>query len=212
MGIKKCIHVVATPDYQPEMCALTIPHLKRYADRIGADFNLMQDRQMPNWPVVCEKQRIHAIGRHYDWNFSIDADILLNPHVGDITTRHPPSHVGNWWFYDITRAFDISNDRYFVRDGRNYGLVESFVLTSRLTHDLWEPLPGLFSDYADIFAGRQNWRAGEYCLSRNLAKYGLKISGVFRGSDDVFHVNTTSGQVQRPAEIAFNKLREWGLV
>lgn len=204
--------MVATPEYQPEMCALTLPHLKAYADSIGADFNLMQDRQRPDWPVVCEKQRIYDVGRHYDWNFSIDADILLHPKLGDITQRHPPTKVGNWWFFNLSDAFDISKDKYFVRDGRKYGIVESFVVTTRHTHQLWEPLPGEFKDYAGVIGDGNHWRTGEFCLSRNLAKYGLHICGAFRDSSEVFHVNTTSGQVAKPAELAFNKLREWGLM
>jgi hypothetical protein len=212
MATKKCIHVVATPDYQPEMCSLTIPNLKAYADKIKADFNLIQDRAKPSWPVVCEKQRIYEIGRSYDWNFSIDADILIHPSTADITLRHPPTKVGNWWYYDIAKAFDISQDKYFRRDGRHYGIVESFVVTTRHTHDLWEPLPGAFEDYAPMFEGANYWRTGEYCLSRNMAKYGLEIMGIFDEGDDFFHVNTTSKEVQRPEEIAFATLRNWGLM
>lgn len=212
MAIKKCIHVVATPDYKPEMCALTIPNLKAYADKIGADFNLMQDRANPTWPVVCEKQRIYELGKSYDWNFSIDADILLHPEVGDITERHPPTKVGNWWFYTISDAFDVSRDKYFIRDGRLYGIVESLVVTTKYTHDLWEPLPGRFEDYAPMFDGANYWRTGEYCLSRNLARYGLGIEGVFRGKERFFHINTTSGGIERPEEVAFNTLRSWGLI
>jgi hypothetical protein len=212
MAIKKCIHVVATPDYKPEMCALTLPNLKAYADRIRADFNLIQDRAKPGWPVVCEKQRIYDIGRAYDWNFSIDADVLLHPNVADITERHPPTHVGNWWFYKISDAFDVSRDKYFARDGRMYGLVESLVVTTRYTHDLWEPLPGPFEMYSSLFQGHNYWRAGEYCLSRNIAKYGLHVSGVFVAGEEFFHISTTTKDIVRPEELAFNKLRSWGLL
>ena len=38
---KACIHTIIIGDYFPEMCALTIPNLKAYADKIGADFNII---------------------------------------------------------------------------------------------------------------------------------------------------------------------------
>jgi hypothetical protein len=52
---------------------------------------------------------------------------------------------------------------------------------------------------------------GEYCLSHNLAKYGLKISGILRRGDNMFHINHTSGSVERPEVVARAKLKEWGV-
>lgn len=211
MALKKCVYVVATPGWQTEMCELTLPNLKAYADRLKADFRVITERKFPEWPVVCEKQQIYELGADYDWNISIDADMLVHPGIDDFTEWHPQANVGNWWFYDIRHFFHVEKDAYFVRDERYYGLVECLVATSRLTHDLWQPLPGTFSDWMKVFKEPEYWRMGEYNLSRNLAKYGLKISGMLRKGANMYHINKTSEKVERPEELALAKLREWGL-
>lgn len=211
MALKKCVFVVATPGWQSAMCDLTLPNLKVYADRIKADFHVITERKFPDWPVVCEKQQIHELGKDYDWNISIDADMLVHPNIDDFTTWHPPTTVGNWWYYDIRHFFRAEEDRFFVRDGRFYGIVECLVATSPLTHELWEPLPGTFKDWEPVFKAPEYWRMGEYTLSRNLAKYGLKISGMLQRGANMFHINKTSDKIERPEDIALAKLREWGV-
>jgi len=211
MAIRKCVYVVATPGWQEAMCDLTLPNLKQYADRLRADFRVIKDRKFLEWPVVCEKQQIHELGKDYDWNISVDADMLVHPQIEDFTEWHPETHVGNWWYYDIRDFFHAERDIYFSRDGRYYGIVECLVATSRYTHELWEPLPGSFADYKSQFKDPNYWRMGEYTLSRNMARYGLKISGMLRRGSNMFHINQTSGSVAKPEDLALAKLREWGL-
>ena len=211
MALKKCVYVVATPGWQPALCDITLPNLKAYADRLHADFCVLTERRFPDWPVVCEKQQIYELGKHYDWNISIDADMLVHPDIDDFTAWHPATHVGNWWFYDIRHFFHAESDPYFIRDDRYYGIVECLVATSRFTHDLWEPLPGRFEDYKHVMKDPNQWRIGEYTLSRNLAKYGLKISGMLRRGANMYHINHTSDAVERPEDLALAKLKEWGV-
>jgi hypothetical protein len=211
MALKKCVFVVATPGWQTAMCDITLPNLKAYADRLRADFRVITERKFPDWPVVCEKQQIYELGREYDWNISIDADMLVHPHIDDFTEWHPASNVGNWWYYDIRHFFHVESDSYFIRDGRYYGIVECLVATSKHTHDLWEPLPGTFEEWKKVFKHPEHWRMGEYTLSRNLAKYGLKISGMLRRGNTMFHINNTSDKIERPEDVALAKLREWGV-
>jgi hypothetical protein len=212
MAVKKCIHVVATEGYEPEMCAITLPNLKAYADKIGADFNVITKRKRFDWPIVCEKQQIYEIGRDYDWNISVDADMLIRPSMGDFTEWHPPTNVGNWWYFQASKVFDTLNNKYFIKDGRDYGIVECFVVTTKHTHDLWEPLPGSFDDYKHLFLDKLYWRAGEYCLSHNLAKYSLNVSGILKDTYDLYHINATSEKVTDSAQLAYNKLKEWGAI
>lgn len=211
MPIKKCIYVVATPGWQTAMCELTLPNLKAYADKLRADFRIISERKFPGFPPEYEKHQIYELGQEYDWNISLDADMLIRPDIDDFTSWHPPYYVGNWWFYDLRAVFDIDIEPYFRRDGRYYGLVECLVATTPYTHDLWEPLPGKFDDWTKMFTDGYTRRISEFNLSRNLAKYGLKISGIMRRKEDFFHINLTTDDIRRPEEVALAKLKEWGV-
>jgi endo-1,4-beta-D-glucanase Y len=85
------------------------------------------------------------------------------------------------------------------------------VATSQYTHELWEPLPGTFEDYHGVFLDGYTRRISEYNLSRNLAKYGLKISGIMRRKEDFYHINLTTDDIRKPEDVAIAKLKEWGV-
>ena len=206
----KCVHVLATEGYAPELCAITLPTIKASAERIGADFNLITTRKFPSFPVNYERLQIYEAGKSYDWNINIDADMVIGKKLHDITTNAPENLVRIVMKFDATMYFNVENNIYFQRDGRNVGLVDAFIVTSRLTHDLWEPLPGNFEDYLSLFKDGQNRRISEFCLSQNLAKYGLQFRGAFIRSDEIFHVGYTSGSKDDALFVAKAKASEWG--
>jgi hypothetical protein len=202
--------VLATEGYAPELCAITLPTIKAYAERIGADFNLITTRKFPSFPVNYERLQIYEAGKSYDWNINIDADMVIGKKLHDITTNAPENLVRIVMKFDATMYFNVENNIYFQRDGRNVGLVDAFIVTSRLTHDLWEPLPGNFEDHLSLFKDDQNRRISEFCLSQNLAKYGLQFRGAFIRSDEIFHVGYTSGSKDDALFVAKAKASEWG--
>lgn len=102
---------------QPCAISLTLPNLKAYADRLKADFHVISERKFQDWPVVCEKQQIYELGKDYDWNISIDADMLVHPQIDDFTSWHPVGNVGNWWYFNASNYFHVENDSYFICDG-----------------------------------------------------------------------------------------------
>lgn len=212
MSIKasKCIHVLATPDYAPDLCAITLPTIRAYAARIGADFNLITTRKFPDYPINYERLQIYEAGINYDWNLSIDADMVIGKALPDITTDESRHLVRVVMVFEASRYLEVSNDIYFQRDGRDVGIVDAFVLTSKSTHDLWEPLPGRFHQYAHLYKDGNTRRISEYCLSKNLAKYGLQYTGAFQRSDQIFHVNYTSGNPQDALSVAKAKASDWG--
>ncbi|MEY4668862.1 MAG: hypothetical protein RL518_1561 [Pseudomonadota bacterium] len=212
MGLKetKCIHVLATEDYAPELCAITLPTIRAYADRIGADFNLITTRKFPHFPINYERLQIYEAGKDYDWNINIDADMVIGKGLHDITSNAPPNLVRIAMKFDATMYFNVENDIYFQRDGRNVGIVDAFILTSRLTHDLWEPLPGPLERYLPVFKDEQIRRISEYCLSLNLAKYGLQYGGAFVRTDEIFHIGYTSAGKDDALFVAKAKASDWG--
>lgn len=59
---------------------LTHPKLKQYAQRIGADFHVINGRQYPSAPVCYEKlQLTYLLGSSYQRIIYLDTDILVKP-------------------------------------------------------------------------------------------------------------------------------------
>ena len=204
--------VLATPDYQPELCEITFPYLKRYADKIKADLYRIEKRRFPDFPITYERMQIHELGQGSEWVFCIDPDILIHPDTTDFTTWFPKDHVGNWYFFDIRQHFDVNENSSFGKDGRYYGIVDCLVVSSHLTHELWKPLPDRFSAYEPIIKDKGVLeRISEYAISENLAREGYKIRGVVDNGKRLYHIGCSSETVGNPADLALQKLTEWGL-
>jgi len=172
----RCIHVVYISDFFPELWKLTYPTIKAYAERIGADLNIITDR-MFDLHINYEKMQVWYAGKDYDANFLVDADVLIHQHFPDFTTIVPQHHVGFNDNYNASRKFNIEDSIYFQRDGRDVGIASNAVVTYKSTHDLWQP------NFSNKFVQQRicKVREGdidEYNLSLNLAKYGLKYCGL----------------------------------
>jgi hypothetical protein len=209
-GVKKCVHVLATKDYAPELCAITVPTIRDYAERIGADFNLITERKFPDFPVNYERLQIYEAGKPYDWNINVDADMVLGKKLPDITINAPKEWVRVVMQFNLAEYFNLEGNIYFARDARGIGLVDAFLMTSNWTHDLWKPLEGSIPDYSHIFKDNNPRRISEYCISENVAKYGLKFTGAFFRGDEIFHINYTSGDSEDAIFVARAKATEWG--
>lgn len=207
IGRRKVVYTLNVPptgqkSYAPEICDLTYPLLARYAKKIGAEFEVIDTREFPGWPVVYEKLQIfkrasgvmaewgHPDGlsavlkrQPNDWSIFIDSDTLVHPDFFDITehmAKDTVCHNGKdmatvRWKYD----------QYFRRDGRHIGSCNWFAAASDWCLDLWRPLDDLTFEEA---LANINPTVGErvsgflepshliddYTLSRNIAKFGLK--------------------------------------
>lgn len=172
--MNKKVFVLRTLGYRPDLCEFTIPTIKAWADKISADFFTIGTRHFPGWPVTYEKLQIHELGKDSDWNILIDADVMLKPTLPDITQYLPPNGVATAFAFDADNMF--KKDVYFERDGRNIGLATNFVVSTRLSHDLWKPLDMTFEQAKEL--SKREFILDEYALSRNLAKYGLQHTGI----------------------------------
>lgn len=182
---KKTIFTLNVNNYAPEITEITYPLIKRYADKIGADFYTIKDRKFPDFPPVYEKLQIYELGQKMenDWNIYIDSDALVHPDMIDVTnhiSKNTVMHAGadlasNRWKYD----------RYFLRDGRNIGSCNWFTVASDQCIELWKPLDDLtlkeaisninptVHELSTIIIPEH--LIDDYTLSRNIAKYGLKF-------------------------------------
>lgn len=174
--MKKAIWVVNVDDYFPELCELTRPTIKNYARKIGADYNEITERKYPEYPPTYEKLQLHGLAADYHWNILSDMDNLIHRNMFDVTEFLDPRVVGFFSSFDANNMFHVEKDIYFQRDGRNVGIATGFVVSSWMTHDLWTPL-----EYGVEKAKEMTKRwfiIDEFCISRNLARFGLKFSGL----------------------------------
>ena len=182
--VKKTIYTLNVDNYAPQITALTYPLIQRYADKIGADFQIIGTRQFPDWPVVYEKLQIYELGKNTDWNIYVDSDAIIHPDMFDVTDHISKDTVlhngrdmaGNRWTYD----------RFFRRDGRHIGSCNWFTVGSDWCIDMWKPLDDLSFEEAvkNIHPVMSEAATGliapshlidDYTVSRNIAKYGLKF-------------------------------------
>jgi hypothetical protein len=184
-----CIHVVLLNDYFPELVNLTLPTIERYANKIGANLNIINKRKFSDWPILTEKLQVYDYP-DYDWNILMDIDILIHPDTPDPLEYFDPREVGNKDEYPASQQ--LRPDKYFIRDGRNLGLSACLICTSRLTHDIWEMPKDLTKEeiIENILQDRKC--VDEYVISRNLAKYGLKYRELFpvKYYNMVYHLGT----------------------
>jgi hypothetical protein len=176
--MKKCIHIVDIDKngkkYLPKLRKLTIPTITRYAESIKAEVNFIKERKYSKWPIVYEKMQVYDCGKGYDWNILLDIDYVISPKFPDVTKAYTPDIVS--FSHSYHARTQLKPDYYFLRDGRNVGIAANFVVTSKWTHDLWEPLDIPLNEALQNVV--RHHVIDEYCLSRNLAKYGLKYAGV----------------------------------
>jgi len=182
--MKKTIFTLSIDNYAPEITEITFPLMKQYADKIGADFYIIQDRKFPDLPSACEKLQIYILGQEMknDWNIFIDADALISPIMPDITNHiHKDTVAFNKFDWaDIRWRYD----NYFLKDGRNLGVGNWFATASDWCIDLWHPLDDMSKEEAvsNIFPvpGELEWGMAkehlldDYIVSRNIAKYSFK--------------------------------------
>jgi hypothetical protein len=185
--MRKTLWTLNIGNYAPELCELTYPLLLGYARKIGADFQIINERRFPEMPVTYEKLQIFYLGRGNDWNVYVDSDAMVFPDMFDVTERIPKDtvvHYGRDFADNRFRA-----DAYFRRDGRNIGACNWFAAASDWCIDLWHPLEDMHTNMIAVPQALEaikpiviERQAGidrehlidDYVLSRNIARYGLK--------------------------------------
>ncbi len=213
MSSKKCVHVMVMPGWQASLAEVTLPYLKRYAEKIGADLNVISQRRFPDWPLSFEKHQIFEAGKEYDWNVYFDVDVLIHPDMDDFTLRHPSEKVGNWWYQDVRGICEAERIDIFRDDGRYYGVADCFVATSRKTHGLWTPLGGNFDHYIPLLTTDDRSLITTFSLSFNLARYKYPIGGVLQSEGHLVYLGFNGDEVAGGREdAALSQFREWGVV
>ena len=145
MAEKKVVYTVIVDNYSPALTSLTLPWLKHYASKIGADFHIIKDRKYVGWPAAYEKLQIYDLGKDIDWNIFIDADALINPDLFDVTSVVPKDTV--LFTGKDMAAMRFRPGKYERRDGRYIGACNWFAVASDWCIDLWHPLAISLEDF-----------------------------------------------------------------
>jgi len=193
--IKKTLYTLnVSPDgtnlYAPEICQLTYPLIKGYAEKIGADFCIINERKRPDWPITIEKFQVAELAARNgdDWSIFVDSDTLISPEFFDITahmSKDTVAHNGN----DMS-SVRFRPDNYFLRDGRYFGSCTWLVIASDwCMQDLWrlpefatpeEAFENISITISEHNSGhcKRDHLIDDYTLSRNISRFGLKTTTV----------------------------------
>lgn len=121
MSERHLLFTIAVGEAYQRMAALTHPSLRRYADRIGADFLSVSssDASSPHW----EKCRIFDLLNDYDRILYLDTDMIVRDDCPDIFKLVPKMQLGGFneapftggryqSMYDACRAYGIKVDTW----------------------------------------------------------------------------------------------------
>ena len=219
--MRKLIHVVNINDFFPELFALTYPTIRSYAERNGYMINMITERKFPDYPINYEKMQVYEDGKDAEVNILCDADMLIHPEFPEVTEFLKRDSIAFNDNYNISWKYHVDRIRYFMRDGRDVGIATNFVVSSDWTHDVWEPLSLSQKDIEDL-AKKENTDTGgadgrgwghyadEFALSYNMAKYGLKYTGVtWEDWMRPWLVHTGTGDKNEALQIARQTLEKW---
>jgi hypothetical protein len=193
---------------------ITTPLMKRYADRIGAEFIEITERKFPEWHIHFEKTQIWELGKDADWNVFFDGDVLVHPDMFDVTKLNSKLV----YLKDGYRAnIKFRPNKYFIEDKRNQGISSCVIITSKENHKIWTPLNMTPIEVDnEIITTDENRRKGiessfyqeEYLLSYNLAKYKINYSGMEQGF--LFH-SYLSNDVKTKIEELKKVSKQWNI-
>ena len=208
----KNVFVLHVDNYRPDLCKFTLPTIRAWADKIGANLRFIQSRKFNGWPITYEKMQVHELGRGARWNILVDADFLLHPDLPDFTDMLDRSVVGIHYGFNWRQFF--KPNPYLERARHTQAVAGGFVITSDWTHDLWEPLP--MTPAQALSQTARPFIIDEYAMTYNLCKYGLNFTGLQFSeavSKQMIHLGSeerTAEQKQQDVIFAENTVRAWG--
>ena len=217
--MKKLIHVVNINNFFPELFALTYPTIESYAQRYGYEINIISERKFPDYPIHYEKFQVFEDGKEALINILCDADMLIHPQFPDMTSHCKRDSIAFNDNYHLSTKYHVDRIPYFMRDGRDVGIATNFVVTSDWTHDAWEPIPLSAKDIESLAkkevtedGNQRGWGhyADEFAISFNMAKYGLKYTGVtWEEWMRPYLIHTGTGDKPQSLRIARETLAQW---
>jgi hypothetical protein len=224
--LKKTVFTLCVNDYAPEITTITLPLMRYYAHKIGADFHIIKERKFTDWPIPYEKFQIYKLAKEMqnDWNIFFDADTLLHPGTPDWTTYLSKDTIAQ--HNSDVATLRLRMNEYFLRDGRFYGSAGWLTIASDWCLDLWHPAEMTPAEAeACCFPTHQEASAGilpehlvdDYVMSCNIARFGLKTKKLTDLRKEVglaetpFHSHAFMVSNEKKVKILSEILENWGI-
>lgn len=206
--MKKILHVLNIDNFFPELFKYTFPTIQNYAKRDNWEINLITKRKFLEWHINYEKMQVWEDGKNAEVNLLVDADVLIHPKFPSVTDIVPPNHVGFNDNYNASKKFFLND--YFMRDGRDVGIASNFVVSYKMTHELWKPLKDITPEQGRKITFIREGDIDEYCISNNMAKYGLKYCGItWEPWMRPYLIHTGTGDKELALSMAINAYEDW---
>jgi len=209
---KITVYTLYLNDYLGEVAELTLPTIGSWAKRIGANFQLISTRKFEGWPITYEKLQLHQLMQENkdDWSIHVDADMLLHPDLPNLLENLMPGEIGVHVIYDPAPWFKF--DDYFFRDGRRIGITSNFMAVPKECRDLLLPFDCSLEEASSGVSRLHG--IDDYCFSRNLARFGLKMGGLLPEPEKQYmirHLSAggNSNNIKELYEEAQSILKKW---
>jgi hypothetical protein len=196
--VKKALFTLSVDNYSKDITTMTFPLMEKYAKKINAEFYIITEKKFNAGPAY-EKLQIKEFveKQKLDWAIFFDADTLIHPDMFDPTQVIGKDIVGVFGYGPAISKCNFDN--YFFRDGRNLYVSSTFFCVSDWCLDF---LNAYEFDTKDIISevhtpyeeklvkdkSKQIW-IEEYVMSRNIARYGLKVKSLQEIVNDSFPKN-----------------------
>lgn len=195
--LKKQVITLNIGNYEPEITQLTYPSIKKWAQKLGAEFNII-DTPVFNAPsVTYEKFQLYERSRGYDWTLFIDSDALVHPDTPDWTEL---LDKGTVCFHGLDLNLNrFRGNDYTRRSKCLQGACTWLVMFSDWCRDLWHPMcdgvtfescmeniEPVVSENLSGTCSREHL-IDDYLVTQNIARYGLKATTVYELCRQVGH-------------------------
>lgn len=185
--MKKQVVTLNINNYQPKITEITYPSIQLWADKIGAEFKII-DKPVFNMPSpTYEKFQLYEMSKGYDWTMFIDSDALIHPDCPDWTECITKEVVLFNGLDMCLNRFRASN--YTRRSKLLMGACTWNVIFSDWCRDIWHPMDEITWDEAmanitptlmENASGvcRKEHLIDDYLVTQNIARYGLKVQTI----------------------------------
>ena len=196
--MRLAIITIAIGEHYQRLSALTHPTIRRYADRIGADFIAITEGRISETTPHWEKFQLLDFLFDYDRILYVDTDVLIRKNCPNIFDAVPETHLGIYneapfvagRDYAIERCAEAYDAKDFKWDGKYYN-TGVMVLSRRHRMLLRKPEKEIFNfyeqSYLNLVIQRMKPQVFEIDYKFNRMSCVDKVTGKNRFESHIIH-------------------------